>query len=82
MAAQTEQTAQREGLGALGDAALLECGEAVYDEAIFLQSQRRRRATLGADMASATAGGWKKISPGGSVPQASRPGLLSFALTG
>jgi hypothetical protein len=32
MAAQTEQTAQREGLGALGDAALLECGEAVLPE--------------------------------------------------
>ena len=33
-----------------------------YDEAIFLQSQRRRSATLGGDVASATAAGWKKVA--------------------
>lgn len=33
-----------------------------YDEATYLQSQRRRSATLGATVASATAAGWKKVA--------------------
>ena len=33
-----------------------------YDEAIYLQSQRRRSAMLGADVASVTAAGWKKVA--------------------
>jgi hypothetical protein len=33
-----------------------------YDEAIFLQSQRRRSATLGATVATVTAAGWKKVA--------------------
>jgi transposase len=33
-----------------------------YDEAIFLQSQRRRSATLGASVASVTDVGWKKVA--------------------
>jgi len=31
-----------------------------YDEAIYLQSQRRRSAMLGADVASVTAAGWRR----------------------
>ena len=33
-----------------------------YDEATFLQSQRRRSATLGASVASVTDAGWKKVA--------------------